>query len=313
MKLVTFVHDNRMSAGLLFDGTVRDLSPLIDGGMDSLDDLIRLDERARSLVLGYAQSNDSSGLPKWGLDEVQLLAPIRQPGKIVCVGLNYKDHCYETNTPIPKSPIIFSKLPSAIVGPGDAINLHEDLTSELDWEVELVAIIGSSVGPHHPGSLDSVFGYTIGNDLSARDLQREDGQWVRAKSLNTFCPLGPVVVTSEELPNPQNLGIGCKVNGIAHQDSNTSQMIFDLPYLIDWLTKGITLEPGDLIFTGTPHGTGAYQNPPVFLGHGDNVTAWITGIGELNNVVQTSSLVINQIIENPEIFEQRKITFHAAR
>ena len=284
MRLVTFRHNGSVSAGLLHGSKVCDLSPLVPGGLDCIDDLIRLGEKT-TLVLEQA----SDALPQWELDEVQLLAPIRRPGKIICVGLNYLDHCRETKTPMPRAPIIFAKWPSAIVGPGDTIELHEDLTTELDWEAELVVVVGTSIGPGRPGSLHSVFGYTIGNDISARDLQREDGQWTRAKSLDTFCPIGPIVVTSDELRDPQNLGIGCNVNGTTHQNSNTNQMIFDISYLIKWVAQGISLDPGDLLFTGTPHGTGAYQDPPIFLGSGDTVTSWITEIGELNNVVQFSS------------------------
>lgn len=285
MKLATFRHRDQTSAGLVIDTRIYDLSPLFPSGLNGLDDLVRLGDKGKEIIID-ATSGSRIGLPERKLDDVQLLAPIRNPGKIICVGLNYLDHCLETKTVVPESPIVFAKWPSAIVGPDDAIVLRKGSTVELDWEVELVVVIGSSAGPDRPGSLDSVFGYTIGNDISARDIQRQDGQWTRAKSLNTFCPLGPVVVTSDEFKDPMNLEIGCKVNGIIQQDSNTSQMIFDIPYLLDWITRGIDIEAGDLIFTGTPHGTGAFQDPPVFLGHGDNVTAWINGIGELNNVVK---------------------------
>jgi 5-carboxymethyl-2-hydroxymuconate isomerase len=203
----------------------------------------------------------------------------------VCIGLNYRDHCHETGVPEPTSPVLFSKFPSAIIGSGEPILLHRE-TAELDWEVELVAVIGEKTGPAHRASLGSLLGYTIGNDVSARDLQRQDGQWVRAKSLDTFCPLGPVVVTPDELGDPQALALELRVNGEAQQQSNTAEMVFSVNELLEWLTMSVTLLPGDLLFTGTPHGTGGFQQPPRYLADGDIVEAWIDGIGSLTNVVR---------------------------
>lgn len=223
-------------------------------------------------------------------DLATLLAPTDRPSKIIGAGLNYKDHCRETGTAVPAEPIIFAKLPSAIIGPGEAIQLHREVTSEVDWEVELVAVVGERVGPTHRGTLSSILGYTIGNDISARDIQRDNGQWMCAKSLTTFCPLGPAMVTSDEITDPQLLNLGLDVNGIPQQCSTTAEMIFNIEELIDWITRRIALLPGDLIFTGTPHGTGAFQTPPKFLKPGDIVDAWIEGIGVLRNPVKASDV-----------------------
>ncbi len=253
--------------------------PLTD--LDALCGALTRDSTSR---LRIAEAT-ASGSPRWAPDEITILAPLRRPSKIVCVGLNYLDHCRETGVPAPTSPVIFSKFPSSIIGPGEPIVLHH-LTKELDWEVELVAVIGESVGPQHRARLDSLLGYTIGNDVSARDIQRQDGQWVRAKSLDSWCPLGPVVASPDELGDPQTLPIGLRVNGETRQESNTAEMVFSVSELLEWLTATVTFLPGDLLFTGTPHGTGGFQQPPHYLRNGDVVEAWIVGIGSLTNVVR---------------------------
>jgi 2-keto-4-pentenoate hydratase/2-oxohepta-3-ene-1,7-dioic acid hydratase in catechol pathway len=226
-----------------------------------------------------------SAEPTWAAEEVRLLAPLRRPSKVVCIGLNYRDHCRETGTAVPRAPVVFAKFPSAIVGPGEPIHLYPGLTQELDWEVELVAVIGNKVGPGSPGDLKCVLGYTVGNDISARDLQRQEGQWVRSKSCDSWCPIGPTVVTADELGDPQRLRLGLNLNGKAKQDSHTAEMIFPVADLIRWVSAGATLVPGDLIFTGTPFGTGGYEDPPRYLTEGDVVEAWIENIGSLTNHV----------------------------
>lgn len=218
------------------------------------------------------------------LNEVRLLAPIEKPGKIVAIGLNYYDHCRETNTEPPKSPLIFTKFSTAITGPFDLIEWSSDLTTQVDYEAELAVIIGRTarfVAPEN--ALGHVFGYTCANDVSARDLQFGDGQWVRGKSLDTFCPLGPMIVTADEIPDPQNLAIRCDLNGVIMQESNTSEMIFSVAELIAFCSQAFTLEPGDIIVTGTPHGTGAFRDPQVFLEDGDKVAVEIEGIGRMEN------------------------------
>ncbi len=218
------------------------------------------------------------------LNAVRLLAPVERPGKVVAVGLNYMDHCRETNTEPPRRPLLFAKYPTAIVGPGAAIRWSQKLTQEVDYEAELAVIIGRRA--RHVAEQDAlsyVFGYTAGNDVSARDLQFSDGQWVRAKSLDTFCPLGPALVTADEVLDPQALHITCELNGETVQDSTTGEMIFGVAELVAFCSEAFTLEPGDVILTGTPHGTGAFRDPKLFMQHGDRVAVEIERIGRLEN------------------------------
>lgn len=218
------------------------------------------------------------------LGEVTLLAPLARPGKIVAIGLNYMDHCRETNTEPPQRPLVFTKFTTAIAAPGQPIRWSAALTQQVDYEAELAVVIGRTAR-HVPerDALGYVLGYTAANDVSARDLQFSDGQWVRAKSLDTFCPLGPVLVTADEIPDPQQLAIRCELNGQRVQDSHTGEMIFPVAHLIAFCSKAFTLEPGDIILTGTPHGTGAFRSPKLFMGDGDRVAVEIERIGRLEN------------------------------
>jgi 2-keto-4-pentenoate hydratase/2-oxohepta-3-ene-1,7-dioic acid hydratase in catechol pathway len=220
-------------------------------------------------------------------DRVRVTRPFL-PQNIICVGLNYRDHALECNRPLPKQPILFAKWNSAMIGPNDAVVLSSD-SSEVDYEAELAVVIGKKCrNVSEQNSLDYVAGYTCANDISARDLQRLDGQWVRAKSQDTFGPIGPYVVTSDEIPDPQTLSIKCLVNGRELQNSNTREMIFGVKQLIAFISRGITLHPGDVISTGTPSGIGQAQSPPVYLKAGDKVVVEIDKIGRLSNPVATS-------------------------
>jgi len=222
---------------------------------------------------------------KTTLDAVKQLNPVGHPNKIVAIGLNYLDHCHETNTPPPKRPLIFTKFTTSICGPGDAITWSNELTQEVDYEAELAVIIGQSCrNVSQADALNYVAGYTAANDVSARDLQMGDGQWIRGKSLDTFCPLGPVFVTADEIPDPQALDIRCILNGKAMQESNTAQMIFGVAELISFCSNSFTLEPGDIILTGTPHGVGMGYDPQVWMKDGDQVVIEIEKIGRLENV-----------------------------
>ena len=215
----------------------------------------------------------------------RLLAPLR-PRKIVAVGLNFLDHIRETGLERPTSPLLFAKFPSSVIGPGDEICIDTAITERVDWEVELAVVIGSTarnVEPEH--ALDRVFGYSVANDVSARDVQFADGQWIRGKSLDTFCPLGPAVVTAEEIRNPQDLGMSTRVNGDLMQDSRTSEMLFGVADIIAFCSRSFTLEPGDVILTGTPWGCGEFMDPRRSLAAGDVVTCAIEGIGVLENRV----------------------------
>jgi 2-keto-4-pentenoate hydratase/2-oxohepta-3-ene-1,7-dioic acid hydratase in catechol pathway len=213
--------------------------------------------------------------------------PVR-PGKIVAIGLNYQDHVDETGSEAPDSPLIFAKFPSTVVGDGDEIVFDPGLARRVDWEVELAVVVARSAR-HVPmaEALDFVFGYSVANDVSARDLQFADGQWIRGKSLDTFCPIGPVVVTADELPDPQRLNLGTRVNGEPVQQSNTSKMIFSAAEIISFCSRSFTLDPGDVILTGTPWGCGEFMDPVRSLEDGDLVETEVEGIGMLSNTVRT--------------------------
>ena len=208
---------------------------------------------------------------------------IERPGKIVAIGLNYMDHAKESGTEPPKRPLIFAKFPTSVINHEEQIRIPRKLTERVDWEVELAVIIGREASRvSEKDALSYVRGYTVANDVSARDLQFADGQWVRAKSLDTFCPLGPKVV---ELDDPQNLKLATRVNGETMQDSSTSQMIFGVAELISFCSHSFTLEAGDIILTGTPWGVGEFMDPKRSLQDGDVVECEIEGIGVLRNPV----------------------------
>ena len=214
-------------------------------------------------------------------------AMLYQPGNILCVGRNYRAHAEESGDGIPTSPIFFAKWNGCAAGPGQAIVIPP-VTQEVDYEAELAVIIGRTCREvSAEQALDYVAGYTCLNDVSARDFQRLDGQWTRAKSQDTFAPFGPYLVTKDEIPDPQNLSIRCSVNSRILQDSSTSLMIFSVRELIAFISRGITLRPGDIISTGTPDGVGFAQKPPVFLQDGDEVVVEIAGIGRLRNPVRS--------------------------
>jgi 2-keto-4-pentenoate hydratase/2-oxohepta-3-ene-1,7-dioic acid hydratase in catechol pathway len=209
-----------------------------------------------------------------------------RPGKIVAIGLNYMDHVREARMAVPERPLVFTKLTTSLIGDGDAIEIDRRVTERVDWEVELAAVIGREmrdVPAAH--ALGHIFGYTVANDVSARDVQFGDGQWVRGKSLDTFCPLGPVVVPAGEIPDPQALGLRTRVNGEVMQDSTTAEMVFSVAELLAFCSRSFTLEPGDVVLTGTPWGCGEFMEPPRSLQHGDVVEVEIDGIGRLRNPV----------------------------
>uniref|UniRef100_A0A8B9RRV7 Fumarylacetoacetate hydrolase domain containing 2A n=1 Tax=Accipiter nisus TaxID=211598 RepID=A0A8B9RRV7_9AVES len=236
--------------------------------------------------LAAAQRALESSQHRLPRETVRLLAPVGDPEKVICVGLNYCDHCLEQNVKIPREPIIFNKFPSTIIGPFDDI-VHPEESSEVDWEVELAAVIGKK-GRHieESSALDHVVGFTVANDVSARDWQMRNGrQWLLGKTFDTFCPLGPALVTKEAVADVHNLRIRCSVNGQLMQDSSTSQLIFRLPKLISWVSRFVTLVPGDILLTGTPPGVGAFQKPPVFLKRGDEVQCEIEELGTICNKV----------------------------
>ena len=214
-----------------------------------------------------------------------LLAPLR-PRQIVAIGLNYLDHIKESGVETPKSPLIFAKLPSSVIGPGGSVIVDSALTERVDWEAELAVVIGRPMrNVARSQALDYVFGYAAANDISARDLQFGDGQWVRGKSLDTFCPIGPVVVTADEIPNPQSLVLTTRVNEHTVQASNTAMMVFGVAEILEHCSRHFTLEPGDLVLTGTPWGCGEFMSPPQHLHPGDVVEVEVERIGRLRNFV----------------------------
>ncbi len=281
MKLVTYKTDNDARLGLLRDDHVIDLAAASDGRLppDMLT-FLRQGEPALKLARQVAE-NGTASTP---VSDVTLLAPIPNPSKIVAIGLNYMDHCREQNVKPPERPIIFCKFSTAVVGPGATIRWDPALTQQVDYEVELGVVMGR-LARRVPAAeaLDYVAGYTICNDVTARDLQHGDRQWVRGKSLDTFCPLGPWLVTRKEVPDPQDLSLRCTLNGQVMQDSTTAEMIFGVAYLIEFISRAFTLLPGDVIATGTPHGVGVFRSPQIFMKDGDVVTVEVEGLGQLTN------------------------------
>ena len=217
--------------------------------------------------------------------DATLAAPLR-PGKVVAIGLNYMDHVRETGLDTPTSPLVFTKFTTSVIGDGDEIRVDRAITQRVDWEVELAVVIGrTATRVPQADALAHVFGYTVANDVSARDVQFADGQWVRGKSLDTFCPLGPVIVTADEIADPQALRLWTRVNGEVVQDSSTSEMVFGVAELISFCSHSFTLEPGDVILTGTPWGCGEFMDPIRSLAAGDVVAVEVEGIGTVENRV----------------------------
>ena len=265
---------------LLHHNGVSPLSRL--GFSGSLLDLIKADPYELHLIQVAAHGVTPDPMP----DPSDFDAPYYNPGKLIAIGLNYVDHAAESNMELPKTPLLFTKFNSSITGPTDPVRIPEHLTSEVDYEVELSVIIGKTASNVRlEDALNHVFGYTIINDVSARDIQFADKQWVRGKSLDTFCPMGPIIVTADEIPDPQNIKLGCQVNGIDLQNDTTKNMIFGVAVLVSELSRSFTLYPGDIIATGTPAGVGFSRKPPVYLRPGDSMRTWIENIGEMNNPI----------------------------
>lgn len=236
-------------------------------------------------LMGLIESGITAGRTSltFPLAESKLLAPIR-PGKILCVGRNYAAHAAETGNEVPPSPLIFAKFGSCVIADGDPIVWKQSITDQVDWEGELAVIIGKRAKDITAEEASShIFGYSIANDISARDLQNSESQWARAKGMDTFCPLGPVIVTRNEIADPQALRIVTKVGDDVVQDASTGDMVHSVFDLIAYLSQTFTLEPGDLILTGTPAGVGMGMNPQRYLKDGEVVSVTIDGIGTLTN------------------------------
>lgn len=269
--------DDPASLGVVDGGAVRPIDAAEGGPM--------LVEMVRCGIFGSLIPAD--GARPRPTASVQLLAPLPAPRKVVAIGLNYADHAAEAKVTAPAEPLVFAKFPSAIVGPDDAIEWDRRLTDGVDYEAELGVVIGRTAR-HVPieQALDHVYAYTCVNDVSARDLQFGDGQWVRGKSLDSFCPIGPWLVTVDEIPDPQALAISCTVSGETLQAGSTADMFFGVAELISRLSRSFTLEPGDLLATGTPPGVGWFREPRRLLRNGDEVVVEIERIGKLRNAVR---------------------------
>jgi 2-keto-4-pentenoate hydratase/2-oxohepta-3-ene-1,7-dioic acid hydratase in catechol pathway len=244
--------------------------------------------RLRELILAAPEQDT------FALADVRVHAPIPRPLKnVFCMGLNYLAHARESGAArgkeakLPTRPVLFTKAPTTVSGPYDEVSVRRAVTQEVDYEVELGVIIGTGGRDISPGSgLQHVFGYTVINDLSARDLQMGHLQWFKGKSLDGFCPMGPFVVTADEFGDPQQKRLRTRVNGVTKQDASTADMIFPVDAIIHWLSQGLTLEPGDIIATGTPEGVGLGRTPPQYLKDGDVVETEVEGIGVLRNRIR---------------------------
>jgi 2-keto-4-pentenoate hydratase/2-oxohepta-3-ene-1,7-dioic acid hydratase in catechol pathway len=301
MRYATFSTSNDPSPrlGAQIGDRVLDLQAAqVDGRRAAPDTLLELIQQgpeawkfAAEVVLAEIRLKPDS---TYGLGDVRWHAPIPRPLKnVFCVGRNYAAHvregaaAFKTEAKLPEIPVFFSKAPTAVTGPFDDLPRHSAVTQQMDWEAELGVIIG------RPGrniaardALSHVFGYTVINDITARDLQQRHTQWFKGKSLDGSCPMGPVVVTADEFGDPQNKRISLRVNGVSKQDARTSDMIFTVATIIEWLSNGMTLEPGDIIATGTPEGVGMGRTPQEWLQDGDIVETEVESIGTLRNVVR---------------------------
>ena len=285
MRLISTRTETGETLGVVGDDRWLPARDVLPQGPATIHELLeRGDEGVQALSRAAAQARDrfvSHGLP---LADAKLLAPVPRPGKIVAIGRNYREHVDEEQSEPPPAPLIFAKFPSAVIGDGAAIRWDPELTQQVDWEAELAVVIGTRArNVRLEDALDHVLGFTCLTDVSARDLQFGDGQWTRGKSLDTFCPLGPAIVTRDEIPDPQALAIRCVVDGEVVQDSSTERMFFGVAEIIRYCSASFTLEPGDVIATGTPGGVGVFRDPPRFLHDGSVVTVEIEGIGSLTN------------------------------
>lgn len=261
----------------------KDMLTLIQGWNDDLIEIVK--EVLNNTNLWEEHGTDTN--------EIKLIAPIpRLNRNVICLGLNYKDHVAESQSALslgmelPEFPVYFTKMPSKAIGSGEGINSHPQITKEVDYEVELAIIIGKDGTNIKPEEVEEhIFGYTILNDVTARDVQRNHTQWMKGKSLDTFTVIGPWIAHKEAIPFPVELELYSKVNGELRQHSNTKNFIFDIPYIISELSKGMTLEAGDIIATGTPAGVGMGFNPPKYLKAGDVVECYIEKIGTLSNPI----------------------------
>jgi 2-keto-4-pentenoate hydratase/2-oxohepta-3-ene-1,7-dioic acid hydratase in catechol pathway len=283
MRLLTRAtpHGERLAV-LAGDDHVVDVEDLLGDGPWTMARLLADVDVALAAIRGAI--DDRLPPASRSLAEIVVLPPVTRPGKIIAVGRNYREHATEEGIAAPPDPVLFAKFPSALVGHGAEIAWRASDTERVDYEAELAVVIGRTARDVPPErALEHVLGYACLNDVSARDLQFHDEQWIRGKSLDTFCPLGPWIVTTDDLPDPRASRIRCLVNGEVLQDASVADMVHDVPTLIAFCSRFMTLEPGDVIATGTPGGVGVFRQPPRFLGDGDDVVVEIDGVGRLAN------------------------------
>lgn len=297
MKLASFIVNEKNTFGIVENGMVIDLNGL---RKESKDEIVFPNELLKGIEEGelfLQKIRVLLSLPaemkkkhSYSIKEIKWLAPTPSVKRnIICVGKNYRDHAIEMGSEkdIPKNIMIFTKATNTVIGHEEKVHSHKELTSQLDYEGELAVVIGKKGKSIQPeDALDYVFGFSIINDITARDLQKKHGQFFIGKSLDTTCPMGPYIVTKDEVKDPQSLAITTRVNNEIRQSSNTSAMIFPIPEIISTLSKGMTLEPGDIIATGTPAGVGKGMNPPRFLKNGDTIEIEIETVGILTNQLQ---------------------------
>ncbi len=287
MRLVTFRNGaGGPRLGAIKSGGVIDLARAAGGALPA--DMLEFIAQGSDALDRARECVERSSAQGYDLDAVTLLAPIPRPRKnVFCLGLNYRDHAAETGAKLPERPIYFTKPPTCVIGPDEAIVIDPRISEQVDWEVEFTLVIGRGGRDIEPDRvMDHVYGYTVANDVSARDLQFNHGQWFKGKSLDTFAPIGPCIVTADEVNDPSSLDVSLRVNGVEKQRSNTRELIFDIPTMVSQLSAGTTLEPGDLIMTGTPDGVGFSRKPPEFFKDGDVVEAEVQSVGVLRNPVR---------------------------
>jgi 5-carboxymethyl-2-hydroxymuconate isomerase len=285
VRLITCRTETGETLGVEADGHWLPAAELMVDGPGTIADLLAGGPAALAgLRSAAAAGADRIATGGRSTAETDVLAPVPRPGKVVAIGRNYREHVAEEKAEPPPAPLVFAKFPSAVIGPGAEIRWDPALTGQVDWEAELAVVIGTAA--RHVSvedALDHVLGYTCLDDVSAREIQFGDGQWVRGKSLDTFCPIGPAIVTADDIADPQRLAISCTVDGEVVQSSTTAMMYFGVAEIISYCSRSFTLEPGDVIATGTPGGVGVFREPPRFLGDGSVVTVEIEGIGRLTN------------------------------
>lgn len=291
MQFISYAHEGKECVGILAEDKVIPLNKNLNLELRSMNELIEtIDDTVISQIEKLIGTNSFNYLQ---FNDVKLLAPIPYPRRnVFCLGKNYAEHAREikltqiSDTGIPEYPIYFTKIASPAIGDNDQIRFSLTTTGQVDYEVELAVIIGKEGTNIKPQEAeDYIFGYTIANDISARDLQGQHKQWFKGKSLDTFCPMGPVIVHKTEIPFPVELDIQCRINGELRQGSNTRNMIFAIPFIISDLSQGLTLKPGDIICTGTPSGVGMGFDPPKLLKDGDIIECRIENVGKLTNRV----------------------------